>query len=163
MNELNFRNISESDYVKVVSLVNEWWGGRNMSPMLPRLFFQHFQDTSFIVETEVENPEILGFLVGFVSQTNEVEAYIHFVGVHPEHRENGLGEQLYRRFFVRVNSLGCRRVSCVTSPVNKLSIAFHQQMGFTVLPGNSIAEDGLPITLDYDGPNEDRVLFTKEI
>ena len=37
-----------------------------MRAMLPRLFFEHFRDTSFVAE---EDGEIVGFLCGFLSQT----------------------------------------------------------------------------------------------
>jgi predicted GNAT superfamily acetyltransferase len=74
------RAIREEDHGTVVPLVNEWWGGRDMAWLLPRLFFQHFGDTSFAVE---EGGELVAFLIGFVSQAKEGEAYVHFVGVSP--------------------------------------------------------------------------------
>jgi hypothetical protein len=35
------RAISESDHEKVTCVVNEWWEGRYMAWLLPRLFFRH--------------------------------------------------------------------------------------------------------------------------
>jgi mRNA-degrading endonuclease HigB of HigAB toxin-antitoxin module len=70
------------DYYAISPLINEWWGGRQMSDMLPKLFFDHFTNTSFVAEKE---GEIIGFLIVFFSQTHSNEAYIHFVGVHPEY------------------------------------------------------------------------------
>ena len=35
--------------------------------------------------------ELAGFVCGFLSQTEPHEAYIHFVGVAPERRGEGLG------------------------------------------------------------------------
>ena len=52
------RAIRESDHEKVTSLVDEWWGGRNLAWLLPRLFFRHFEDTSFAVE---EDGELIAF------------------------------------------------------------------------------------------------------
>ena len=52
------RNATESDYFNVVSVINEWWGGRQMAAMLPRLFFKHFSETSYILE---ENGKMIGF------------------------------------------------------------------------------------------------------
>lgn len=163
MSELIFRNASESDYDYVISVVNEWWGGRNVSSMLPRLFFQHFQNTSFVVVAGEAGSRIVGFLIGFVSQTDAYDGYIHFVGVDPGYRKRGIAEKLYHLFFDKGREFGCKRVSCVTSPVNKLSITFHRNLGFTIQPGNSTLADAVPVTLNYDGPNEDRVRFTKEI
>lgn len=93
---MKVRNITEDDYLKVMEVLNDWWGGRQMAHLLPRLFFEHFQTTSYIVE---EEKDLVAFLIGFVSQTHPNEAYIHFVGVHPEHRKNGLARALYEVFF----------------------------------------------------------------
>ena len=45
----------------VISVVDSWWNGRHMADMLPRLFFEHFTDTSFAAERD---GELAGFLVG---------------------------------------------------------------------------------------------------
>lgn len=86
------RNVVENDYYKVIEVLNDWWGGRQMAHLLPRLFFEHFQSTSFIVEND---GELSAFLIGFVSQTNPREAYIHFVGVNPTLGKSGLARQLF--------------------------------------------------------------------
>ncbi|MEH7079227.1 GNAT family N-acetyltransferase, partial [Bacillus velezensis] len=45
---MDIRTITSEDYEMVTSVLNDWWGGRQMKDKLPRLFFEHFQDTSFI-------------------------------------------------------------------------------------------------------------------
>ena len=122
-----------------------------MAPILPKLFFIHFEGTSFVAEGE--DGELLGFVCGFLSQTEDDEAYIHFVGVDPEQRGEGLGRALYERFFEEVRTSGRTVVRCVTSPVNQRSVAFHESLGFEV-------ERVVP---DYDGPGEDRVLLVKRL
>jgi ribosomal protein S18 acetylase RimI-like enzyme len=119
--------------------------------MLPKLFFIHFEGTSFVAEDS--NGELVGFVCGFLSQTADDEAYIHFVGVDPVRRGGGLGRELYERFFEEVRSDGRSVVRCVTSPANERSVAFHESLGFEV-------ERVVP---DYDGPGEDRVLLVKRL
>lgn len=157
MNDILIRHAEPADYQPIISVVDAWWGGRRMTDMLPKLFFVHFRSTSFVAE---HNGQIAGFVIGFVSQTFPEEAYIHFVGVHPEFRKTGLGKALYKRFFVAVSTLGCRTVRCITSPVNKGSISFHRHMGFFAEEGGKIV-DGIPVTEEYDGKGEDRVLFAR--
>ena len=128
-----------------------------MNDMLPKLFFVHFRATSFVAE---KDGNIVGFLVGFVSQTYPNEAYIHFSGVHPAFRKQGIGHELYEHFFKTVKKLGCTVVRCVTSPVNKGSVAFHQRLGFATEPSKRMIE-GIPVVENYDGRCEDRVLFFK--
>lgn len=121
-----------------------------MVDMLPKLFFLHFRDTSFVAERDAA---LAGFLVGFLSPAEPGEAYVHFVGVSPEERGSGLGRELYERFFELARANGRTRVSCVTSPLNSGSLAFHTAIGFepsTPQPG-------------YDGPGEDRVVLTRSL
>ncbi|HWH60651.1 MAG TPA: GNAT family N-acetyltransferase [Terriglobales bacterium] len=151
------RHAEEEDYEAIIDCVDDWWGGRQMALMLPKLFFVHFRPTSFVAE---ESGIIVGFVISFVSQTVPDEGYIHFLGVHPDFRKRDLGSALYESVFDRMIGIGCRMVRCVTSPLNKGSIAFHLKMGFN--PENSgRVVDGIPISEDYDGPGEDRVLFSK--
>lgn len=134
------RAIRASDHQKVASVAHEWWKGRDMAWLLPRLFFKHFGDTSFAVE---EDGEFVAFLIGFVSQSREGEAYIHFVGVRPDKRKEGIGRHLYELFFEEVEKRGCTKVGCTTSPVNKGSIAFHSAMGFSMKESDTEI-DGCP-------------------
>lgn len=156
---MRIRNLEPEDYSPVIAVVDEWWGGRHMTDMLPKLFFNHFRDTSFAIE---EQGEVIAFLVGFVSQTHPNQAYIHFVGVHPEHRKGGLGARLYERFFTAVRDRGCSSVRCVTSPVNTGSIAFHRRMGFETEEATGEYK-GVVCTLNYDGADEHRALFVKNL
>jgi ribosomal protein S18 acetylase RimI-like enzyme len=156
---MNIRPIDEHDHTPIVAVVDEWWGGRQMAGLLPRLFFRHFQDTSFAVE---EHGQMIAFLIGFVSQTDPRQAYIHFVGIHPQHRKRGLGSQLYQLFFENIRARGCDSVRCVTSPINTGSVAFHRRMGFRIEKSDR-ERDGVPFTADYDGPGQDRVCFVKQI
>ena len=148
---MEIRHAEPADYGRVIGRVNAWWGGRDMAPMLPRLFFVHFEGTSYVVDDG--DGQLDAFLIGFLSQTDPAEAYIHFVGVSPEHRGGGLGRRLYERFFEDARAAGRTRVTCVTSPVNEGSVAFHEALGFT---SERVAHD-------YDGPGEDRVLFVKSL
>ncbi len=157
MNNITIRHAEPSDYQPIISVLNDWWGGRNMSDMLPKLFFVHFRETSFVAESE---GKIVGFLIGFLSQTFPDQAYIHFVGVHPDYRRRGLAKDLYGHFIRIAQKHRCRVVRSLTSPVNKLSIAFHLGMGFNIEPGDIVIE-GISVTKNYDGDGGDRVLFVK--
>ena len=144
------RHARPSDYGRVIGVVDAWWGGRQMSPMLPRLFFVHFEGTSFVAEVD---GELAGFLCGFLSQTHADEAYVHFVGVDPGRRGEGVGAALYERFFSEVRTLGRTVVHAVTSTINVGSLDLHRRVGFEV---ERVMED-------YDGQGGDRVLLVKRL
>ena len=147
----HIRHAQPADYGRVIQHVNAWWGGRDIAPMLPKLFFLHFEGTSFVAERE--DGALAGFLIGFFSQTSDDEAYVHFIGVAPDRRGTGLGRDLYERFLEVAREHGRSVVRCVTSPANEASVAFHRALGFEV---DRVVES-------YDGPGEDRILFVKSI
>ena len=154
---MTIRHAEPDDYDKIINLVDMWWGGRQMSVMLPRLFFTHFRPWTFVAVT---GDEIVGFLASFRSQADPNQIYCHFIGVSPAVRGQGLGEALYHRLFSEGVLHGCQEVLAVTSPSNLGSIAFHTRIGFQPLPGSREQGD-IPYAPDYDGPGEDRVQFRK--
>jgi predicted GNAT superfamily acetyltransferase len=150
LSDLTIRQAEPEDHARVLGVLDEWWGGRQMRDMLPRLFFVHFRGTSFVAERD---GELAGFLVGFFSPSEPDEGYVHFVGVSPAERGSGLGRELYERFFAAARAEGRTRVRCVTSPANSGSLAFHRAIGFE--PSEPKA--------GYDGPGEDRVVLTRSL
>lgn len=152
----------------MLAVLDTWWGGLKgpagaleRSLLLPRLYFQHFTTTSFLVEGDEgqadggqpDEGKVAAFLVGFLSQTDPDAAYVHFVGVDPQLHGQGIGRALYRAFFALARSHGRRYVHCITSPQNTASQAFHARLGFTVST----------MKPDYDGPGLDRVAFTIDL
>ena len=129
---MQVRNIQGEDYVKIHSVLNDWWGGRDMAAMLPKLFFVHFQETSFIIE---EDGETLGFLCGFFSQTYKDEAYVHFIGVNPKYRGRGIASTLYSYFFDIARANNRKVVKAITSPINKSRYSFIKKSVFELRPG----------------------------
>lgn len=153
------RPLESADYDRVSPVLDAWWGGRPVRQLLPRLFFEHFATTSLAL---VEGAELQAFLVGFRSQSEPAVAYIHFVGVAPAHRNKGCGRLLYQQFFARVTALGCTEIHGITSPVNAGSVAFHRRMGFEPIETGAL-RGGVPVSLDYAGPGEHRVLLRKRL
>ncbi|MBN2039188.1 MAG: GNAT family N-acetyltransferase [Spirochaetes bacterium] len=159
MNKVSIRNARPSDHQNIVSVMPEWWGGRDLSSSVLKVFFIHFNNTSYIAEI---NGELAGFLVGFFSQTEEKTGYIHFVGVHPGFRKAGVGRILYQTFFDACGANGRIIVKSCTSPINKLSINFHRHMGFEIEPGDMLI-DGIPVSSNFLRENDPKVLFRKEL
>lgn len=142
----------------MLAVLNDWWGGLKgdagaveRALLLPRLYFQHYTTTSFVIEDT--DGRLAAFLVGFLSQAEPETAYIHFVGVDPALQGQGVGQALYQAFFALAEQQRRRIVRCITSPENAGSQAFHARLGFT-------ASEILP---DYDGPGLARVAFTRPL
>jgi RimJ/RimL family protein N-acetyltransferase len=123
------RTARAEDHARIIAVLDDWWGGRQLSALLPSLFLENFAGTSLVAE---DDGELVGFLVGFVSADRADEAYVHFVGVHPGRRGSGLGTSLHDRFAEQVAATGVRTIRCVTSTTNEASVAFHTSIGFVV-------------------------------
>lgn len=156
--KLELRHIREPDAEPFREALRRWWGGRDLSHLAIPPFFRHFRGTSFVLE---DGRGISGFLIGFVSQSEPEEGYIHLAGVQPGRRQRGLARWLYEAFFEEVRGRGCTIVSCVTSPTNGASISFHRHMGFE--PEGEGNSDSLPVIRDYAGAGEDRVLLRRAL
>jgi predicted GNAT superfamily acetyltransferase len=100
--EFTRRTAVPADYDAIVAVVDEWWG-RPMVSKLPRLFLDHFCDTSFVIEDEAG---LAAFLIGFLSPSYPEIAYIHFVAVRPDLRTAGLGRRMYEDFFTLARTEG---------------------------------------------------------
>jgi RimJ/RimL family protein N-acetyltransferase len=118
------------DHAGIVSAIDRWWGGRQLSGLLQPLFLEHFGSTSLVAEGA--DGELVGFLVGFLSGDDPRTAYVHFAGVAPDQRGTGLGRALYEEFADAMAARGVRWVRCVTSVENVDSVAFHEAIGFRV-------------------------------
>jgi len=49
------------------------------------------------------------------SQSKKKLAYVHFIGVKPSYRKNGIGRILYNHFFQVVKEMNVQEVECLTS------------------------------------------------
>jgi hypothetical protein len=162
LDALAFRRPTETDYDRIIEVVDEWWGGRKMRALLPRLWFQHFTGTSWVLEAS--DGRIAGFIVAFISQDDPTIGYVHMIATEPNWRRHGIGRRLYERVFEDLGGRGVTHVHAVTWPGNRSSVAFHPALGFSIDDGPGTQRlYGTPAYPDYDGYGEERVVFTREI
>jgi GNAT superfamily N-acetyltransferase len=158
--EVRFRRPVEADHAVIVELVDEWWGGRRLRHLLPRLWLQHFSATSWIAEDA--DGTLLGFLIGFLSPDRPDEAYAHMISTNPNRRRRGIGRALYDRFFDDAARAGRHTVRAITWPGNRVSVDFHRRVGFLPDDGpGTVSIYGVPAYPDYDGDGEDRAVLVR--
>jgi ribosomal protein S18 acetylase RimI-like enzyme len=141
--------------------------GKKCSPMINEreaiyhIFTKFFKNTSLVLE---ENKNIKGFLIGFISQENNENAYIHLLCIEKDLRRQNMAANLVKVFINIVCSLNCKNVFLVCKPSNKTAINFYNKLGFLSLHSNeTVAIDNINIFKDYDGPAEDKIVFYKSI
>lgn len=160
MLDLSWRPLVDDDHEIVLSTLAAWSGGQDMHPLLPRLFFSHFSDTSLVVEDSERS--VIGFVIAFVSQTRPDTGYIHLVWVRPDARHLGVARGLYLRAFDLLRERGCQRVEAVTIPENTGSLAFHDRMGFTAL-GRGGPPHEAQVVSHHSGPGQHRVVLERAL
>lgn len=145
---MQIRGITKVDFDQVVSVLDRWWGGPSREQAHP-IFFYELGEHALIAD---DAGEVIGFLLGFIAPGAPSTAYVHLVGIHPDHRRRGVGKDLYGVFIERAKQAGAQRIKAITNVGNEGSIEFHRALGFVV------AED-----TDYAGPSRPRVVFTKDL
>lgn len=162
MPDVSFRRPTEADYPAIIRVVDDWWGGRNLSKLLPRLWLQHFTGTSWLAEHR--DGRIAGFLIGFLSPDHADTAYCHMIATDPNLRRQGLGAALYEHFIGDARTAGRSQLKAITWPGNRISLAFHRSIGFEVegLPGSQNLY-GTPAQPGYDFDREDRAVMVRRI
>lgn len=153
------RHLTKSDFDYLLTVIDNWWGWPTSFKFHPVYLYQ-FGNTAFVME---DNGKVVGFLVGFISQTDPQEAYIHLVATEPQFRNKGIGRALYKHFFAEVLARGCCRVRAITMPINRESIAFHKQLGFRIWEDCAFEVEGVKAIKNYSGPGQHRVVLIKDL
>jgi ribosomal protein S18 acetylase RimI-like enzyme len=160
--ELRLRRPMEADHPRLVAIVDDWWGGRRLHDLLPRLWLQFFTGTSWIAETR--DGRLAGFLIGFISPDDPTLAYIHMVASNPELRKQAVGRAMYEAFLQDVAGRGARQAKAITWAGNTVSIGFHLAMGFQIVEGPGTRQImGVTAFPDHGYPGEDRVVFVRGV
>ena len=113
MIKFKIRNTFEEDFIKISQF------GEKCSPMINErkaiyhIFTKYFKNTSLVLEAD---GNIKGFLIGFISQENNENAYIHLLCIDKDLRGQNMASNLLEEFISIVSSLGCKKVFLVCKP-----------------------------------------------
>lgn len=155
------RLIAERDFNQCVHIAKEAWPEFKERNSIYHLFSKHFKETCFVAEV---NGNIVGFVLGFISQTHREIGYIHLVATKPSHQRNGIATLLYNGAFLRFNHFGCSVVKCTVNPDNLGSLSFHKRLGFRPeFSGKKIRVGRVWATKDYNGVGHHMVELCRPI
>jgi len=145
---LEIRRLTKSDFDYLVSVLDRWWGGPAGQRALP-VFLYELGQHALVAD---DGGEVVGFLLGFLTPASPPTGYVHLVGIHPECRRRGVGQELYRVFADRCLDAGATSLKAIASVGDEGSVAFHRALGFDV-------EE----VRDYAGPGRGRLVFRKPL
>ena len=162
MEDIIIRNTLEEDFIKIADLGEECEPMETESNSLYHIFTKYFKSTSFVAQ--LPSGGIIGFLLGFISQENPEESYIHLLCVDPKLRSRNIGKKLVDAFLDMAVLKGCKKVILITKPINWNSISFYRKLGFLEdKSGNTINIMGATAIRNYNGMGEHMVAFYKLI
>lgn len=160
MSHYNIRNVREEDFLNIADVAAYCPPMVTERNSIYHLFTKFFKATSLIMEQE--NKKVVGFLLGFISQDNPQEAYIHLLCIMPPWRNKGLAQALVEKYLEILKENGCRKVHLITSPGNKKAIIFYEKMDFKIEnEGEEIVINGVKSVKNYNGPGEHKLICTK--
>jgi GNAT superfamily N-acetyltransferase len=148
---------TKADFDQIITDFIDFWGDERTKSLHNPILLYEFGNSAYVAK---EDNKVIGYLFGFISQTEPV-GYVKFIGVRRSNQKRGIGRLLYEHFAEFARAKGCRELKAITSPTNKVSVAFHKSIGME-LAGEPNAE-GIPVVKNYSGPGIDRVVFRKKI
>jgi len=158
---VTIRHAREADFVRCVEIAHKAWPSFRERESIYHLFCKFFSNTSLICEVDHST---VAFLLGFLSQVDPIEAYIHLVAVDPAFQRMRIAQRLYAHFFKVVREHGVRVVRLIVNPDNDVSLRFHRKLGFRPdLHHPTIEIDGVTAAKDYNGEGIHMVPFRLEL
>lgn len=162
MNPYNIRQVQEDDFLTIADIATYCPPMVTERNSIYHLFTKFFKSTSLIIESD--DKKVLGFLLGFISQDDPTEAYIHLLCVIPQWRNKGLAKDLIDEFLNILSEKGCSKINLITSPGNKKALNFYMKMGFKIEnEGREIIINGVKTIKNYNGPGEHKLICTKQL
>ena len=156
--EVRLRHPTETDHPRIAGVLDQWFGGRRVWPLVGRAWFRHFAGFSWLAEDEDGAPR--GFLIGYRSPDRPEIAVVHLVAVDPGRRRRGIARAMVDAFAGAAAASGASRLEAVAWPDEPLAIAFFRGLGFQPEDGPGTQRlYGVPAFPDYEAKGEDRAVL----
>jgi len=155
---MKIENCTKDDFNEIIRDICDFWGSDRTLHLHQPYLIHEFGNTAFVIR---DKGIVVAYLFGFFSQIESL-AYVHLIGVREKYQKQGLGKMLYDNFIEIARSQNIKKIKAITKPVNIKSINFHtKKIGMRMI--GEANENGINVIKNYSGPDNDRVVFIKEI
>lgn len=161
MTEIQIRKVREKDFLRIIDFADNCTPIPKERNSIYHCMTRFFANTCFVAERD---DNMIGYILGWISQVDKKIAYVHNICVMPEERRNKLATKLYDRFIETVKEIGCDQIYLIANAMNDASIDFHRSLDFKpTIEGEKIIINDVETIKDYNGPGEHMVLMRKDI
>jgi ribosomal protein S18 acetylase RimI-like enzyme len=161
LENVRIRTVKEKDFFEIMNLASKCDPIPVERDSIYHLFTKYFANTCFVAE--IDN-QIVGYILGFISQLEKNVAYIHNICIAPDLRRKKIGSGLYQKFFQNMKNEKCQKIFLIINPKNKLSISYHESLGFNISKeGEEFYVEGVRASKDYNGPGKHMVVMCKPL
>jgi diaminobutyrate acetyltransferase len=160
---LIIRSVSEKEFMRIHSFVSDCDVLETYPEHVYRILLRHFGDTCLVAESD---GVIVGFLLGFRSQTRADLFFIWQIGVSVSARRQGVGAAILRDVENRLSSHEAARIECTIDPENEPSIRLFESQGYVNVAsreGETISIAGHPSVKDFYMPGRHFALYEKRL
>jgi len=137
MNKISIRLMSETDFDAVVE-IDKRIVKASRDAYYEMKFDKLFKSKEFIptsLVAEIEDGKVVGFIIGELYMgeygISRDGATLDTIGVDPDYRYNGIGEQLISEFFYHLRDLGVKKVNTLVDKDDARLIQFFKANKFS--------------------------------
>lgn len=134
---MEIREALVDDYLKLHELIGKIEGIVQHPTHFYKIMIRYFGNS---IPVAIENGEFVGFLLGFVSQTDSDEFFIWQLGVDPAQRGKKIAKKIMEYTKSIAKQKGCRRITATVETVNKPSQRLFESCGYQIVTNDSLGE-----------------------
>ena len=157
------RKANGSDFLKVYQFVSNCKPLENYSEHFYKIILRYFGNSCFVAEY---NNSIIGFIMGFISQTHNKTYFLWQIGVTPKMHGKGIGMKLLKSVEMELMKIGCERIELTIDPKNTPSLKLFEKAGYKNISekeGSTLIISGNIAVKDYYKPGRHFMLYEKDI
>jgi len=157
------RKAKEEEFLNVYEFVSRCNLLESYDEHFYKIMLRYFGNSCFVAEY---NDNIVGFVLGIVSQVHDKTYFMWQIGVDKSIREQGIGKMLLETVEKEVKKLGCNRVELTIAPKNIPSKRLFEKMGYlnvSAKGGEIVEVMGNTAVKDYYKPGRHFMLYEKSI
>ncbi len=169
---VKIETIKENDFISVYTVAGKIKGIVQHAEHLYKIMSDHFGDTFFVAREDPENgnSEIIGFMLGFISQKIPGYLFIWQIAVAEKSHGEKLGSRLLEYTIDQAIQKNCKAVMATVETTNTASQKLFEKFGFSIDSGEFKRkgqkleyENNKEAIRNYYNSGTDQIFYVKKI